>query len=506
MAARSTTTTVSRPLNEAVALLASPELAAAPVVRDRSRMIGESDLRRASQVASLEELGIAAITTDLDGIVLECNRVAADLYGRRQSDMLGVAIGTVRLADADGAIAESIVRGLVGVGRWWGELAIQDANGLPLRLDMRARVVLDGSDRPVGFEAAFGDLRERVRAERRASESESRLRVADRIAGLGSWEWDPRVDRLITSASFTSLLGLAPGTELTLARALAAMPPEDGVRMHAVIDGMRSSGSDCFSVEYRVCGDDGELRWFEAQCEAVRDGDGALSRVWGTAQDVTERVRATDRLREAGEFWQGTLDSLTALIAVLDEHGAVTAVNAAWRRLADSENGGNDYVGSNYIAVCEASSDPLAKAAARRLKEILAGGRGVFSMEYPCHSPSVQRWFLLRATRYEGARPLRVVVAHENITERRQAEEQASMQAALLDEIDVSVIVTDLDLTVLSWSAGAERLYGWTAQEAIGRSARETVLPKHQALPKDEEGFNLGLLNRPGVSGGSDVL
>jgi PAS domain S-box-containing protein len=144
---------------------------------------------RGSQVASLEELGIAAITTDLDGIVCKCNRAAAELYGRRQSDMLGVAIGTVRLAEADGAIAESIVCGLLEVGRWRGELEIEDANGLPLRLDVRARVVLDGDDRRAAFEVVFWDLSERVQAERRACESESRLRVAGRIAGLGSWEW-----------------------------------------------------------------------------------------------------------------------------------------------------------------------------------------------------------------------------------------------------------------------------------------------------------------------------
>jgi PAS domain S-box-containing protein len=266
-----------------------------------------------------------------------------------------------------------------------------------------------------------------------------------------------------------------------------------GVTTVGALNEMRSSGSDSFSVEYRARGGDGELRRFEAHCGAVRGRDGALSPVWGTAQDVTERVLAGDRQRQAGEFWQGTLDSLTAHIAVLDEHGEIVAVNAAWRRFAHTEHGGADFVGSSYIAVCEATQDPVAKAVARGLGELLAGGHGVFELEYPCHSPSVQRWFLLRATRYEGAGPLRVVVAHENITERRQAQEQASMQAALLDEIDVSVIVTDLDLTVLSWSAGAERLYGWTAQEAIGRSARETVLPEHQALPKDEEGFNLGL-------------
>lgn len=102
---------------------------------------------------------------------------------------------------------------------------------------------------------------------------------------------------------------------------------------------MRSSGSDSFSVEYRVRGGDGELLWFEAHCGASRGRDGTLSHVWGTAQDVTDRVRASDRLREAGEFWRGTLDSLTAHIAVLDEHGEIVAVNAAWRRFAHTEHG-----------------------------------------------------------------------------------------------------------------------------------------------------------------------
>jgi PAS domain-containing protein len=190
-----------------------------------------------------------------------------------------------------------------------------------------------------------------------------------------------------------------------------------------------------------------------------------------------ELVRAPGRVHHAGEFWHATLDSLTSHIAVLDEHGAIVAVNAAWRRFAHSQGGDSDYVGSNHAVVCESSADPLGRAAARGLREMLAGRREVFKLEYSCHSPAVQRWFLLRAMRYMGSGPLRVVVAHENITDRRQAQEQASPQAALLDETDVSVIVTDPDLNVVSWSAGAERLYGWTAHEAIGRSVHETVVP-----------------------------
>jgi PAS domain S-box-containing protein len=53
------------------------------------------------------------------------------------------------------------------------------------------------------------------------------------------------------------------------------------------------------------------------------------------------------------------------------------------------------------------------------------------------------------------------------------------------------VILTDLDLTVLSWNAGAERLYGWTAEEAVGRSASETILPAESFLSAEEGGRDL---------------
>jgi PAS domain S-box-containing protein len=214
---------------------------------------------------------------------------------------------------------------------------------------------------------------------------------------------------------------------------------------------------------------------------------------WLRAAEQIRSVRAGDRLESTDDFWQGTLDSLTAHIAVLDQHASIIAVNAAWSRFAYAEGGGSDYVGSNYVSVCEASTDPLGQVAARGLRQILAGDREVFELEYPCHSPSGERWFSLRATRYQGPGPSHVVVAHEDITGRRRAEQQASMHSALLDEIDVSVIVTDLDLIVLSRSAGAERLYGWTAQEAVGRNVRETVVPVGAVSPEDEEEFNVAL-------------
>ncbi len=64
---------------------------------------------------------------------------------------------------------------------------------------------------------------------------------------------------------------------------------------------------------------------------------------------------------------------------------------------------------------------------------------------------------------------------------RHEVRDQALMQAVLLDQIDASVIVTDLERRVVSWNSGAESLYGWSREEALGRDAVELMAP-----PADE--------------------
>jgi diguanylate cyclase (GGDEF)-like protein/PAS domain S-box-containing protein len=60
----------------------------------------------------------------------------------------------------------------------------------------------------------------------------------------------------------------------------------------------------------------------------------------------------------------------------------------------------------------------------------------------------------------------------------RPVSEQTSLQAALLDQIDASVVVTDMSGEAISWNSGAEALYGWSAEEAVGRNARELIVPE----------------------------
>ena len=140
---------------------------------------------------------------------------------------------------------------------------------------------------------------------------------------------------------------------------------------------------------------------------------------------------------EGETLLRSTLDALSAHIAVLDETGVIVAVNQAWRDFAvgGSYAGSHDGVGDNYLAVCEASSGESEEAArtSAALRDIMAGRRTSFRMESSCQTRKGPRWFQLRVTRPGAGEARRIVVAHEDITEAKRAEESlAGLNARLL--------------------------------------------------------------------------
>ncbi len=140
-------------------------------------------------------------------------------------------------------------------------------------------------------------------------------------------------------------------------------------------------------------------------------------------------ARPNENVCASGSLADAILDSLTANVALVDSTGVVITANAAWKRFAN-DNRCSDracYIGANYLAICEDAvrrdGDPTAAAALNGIRGVLRHEQDSFTLEYPCHAPDRKRWFRLRATRLSLDRPTACVVAHEDITTEKIAEE-----------------------------------------------------------------------------------
>ena len=145
---------------------------------------------------------------------------------------------------------------------------------------------------------------------------------------------------------------------------------------------------------------------------------------------VRRQRRAEELLRESEQFARSIVDALPTHIAILDGNGAILATNRAWREFAASGGEGNDRVseGTNYLAFCDelagARRDTRAAAFASGIRAVARGQQDEFALEYAAHTQTERRWFLGRITRFPGDKPARLVLAHEDITRRKLAEEE----------------------------------------------------------------------------------
>ena len=213
---------------------------------------------------------------------------------------------------------------------------------------------------------------------------------------------------------------------------------ETGAQTEQHMRKLIAEGSDRFETRHRTR--DGRAYDVEVSTSHWKKG----GRVIAFVRDITERKQAEAQLRASRRFVRATIDSLSAHVCVIDADGVILDANRAWRNFAAANPpvGGNVAEGANYLAVCDAAQGPDASTAhafAAGIRSVLAGQREAFDLEYPCHSPDAQRWFIGHVTRFGGATGGHAVVAHENITARKRIESELAES-----ERRLSILISNL--------------------------------------------------------------
>jgi PAS domain S-box-containing protein len=145
-----------------------------------------------------------------------------------------------------------------------------------------------------GYIGSCIDITGQKLIEERLRTSEARLMSAQRLANLGSWERDDATGNTEFSEEMLRILGMPDNPPLTLADFLKYVHPDDRERVWEGARQARSTGAS-LAGEYRIVRADGEVRFVRSILEAIRDGRGAVIRVVGATQDITDLKRAQQK-------------------------------------------------------------------------------------------------------------------------------------------------------------------------------------------------------------------
>jgi len=354
-----------------------------------------------------------------------------------------------------------------------------------------------------------------AQAERNAASlrtSEARLREAQQVAHMGSFEHDHRTGQIVWSEETYRIFGRDPAhTPPTYDVFMEHVHPEDRVRVAEEYN--RHLAEHCpYQAEYRVVREDGEIRILLVSCRTEFDAAGNPQRTLGVNVDLTEQRRLDAALKAQAEAHRVLLETSIDGCLEVDEAGRVVRVNDAYLRLSGF---GRDQVLGRRARDLEATEDSGAVLAqASRVRKLGmaryetwhrgAEGRRIPLQVSVTHLPSQGRflYFLRDLTAEREAR-------------RALAESEARFADAFRMSPD-AIILSDLATgTILDCNAGFEILSGWTREEAVGRrsldlgvwvdpEARGALIAEVQAR-REASPVRLHLRRKDGVQGRCEV-
>ena len=243
----------------------------------------------------------AIFMLDPTGHVATWNLGAQRIKGYKADEIIGRHFSTFYLPeDAATGICEHLLHDAEKYGR-------VEAEGWRLRKDgskFWAGVVItalfddDGVLR--GFAKVTRDNTERRNATEALLEHERLLAETQRVAGLGSWEWDIAHDKVMWSEEMFRVYGRDPDASTpTYDEYFEVLSPDDRILAEELVRRCIETGAP-YVMEHPVRDGDGRVRWVQARGRAIRNEQGRVVKIQGTAQDITDQRQAAEAREQLG--------------------------------------------------------------------------------------------------------------------------------------------------------------------------------------------------------------
>lgn len=320
-------------------------------------------------------------------------------------------------------------------------------------------------------------LAEQMTASLRQSEAEARklAMVAARTDNAvvitdarGRIEWVNAGFTRITGYSAEEAMGRKPGELLQGPETDAATVADIRAHVHA---------GQPVSAEVLNYHKDGRRYWVQVEIQPVTDDQGRITHFMAIESDITQRRNAEQTLRASEARFrgsiEGSLDAYVLLRPVRDSAERIVdfeILQSNWRYQHMLRKAGEQLVGERLTAVVSFVRDT---GLMDRYRDVMASGQGM-EMEFQIgHGPMTGCWLQQQAVKVGED----LAVTCRDITDRKRDAEAMARLAAIVESSGDGILSMDLQGVVRTWNRGAERVYGYTAAEMIGRGVSMLVPP-----------------------------
>jgi PAS domain S-box-containing protein len=306
--------------------------------REQADDLRGAELAQARLAAIVESADDAVISKTLEGVITTWNKGAERIFGYTADEAVGQPVTILFPPDHIDEEPAILARIRAGERVEHYETVRRRKDGTLLDVSLTVSPIRAADGRIVGASKIARDITEQRRAQRALDEYATRLNLAMSAARMGDWSWDAATDEVKLSETVSHIFGLAPGESVTWTAMRGLLHEDDREQARLAVEESLASHRD-YDIEYRVAEQGGSYRWVLARGRGLYAADGRVTGMLGVVQDINERKRTEEALREQTEAL-ATINALGQVIsAELDLHRIVQAVTDAATELTGARFG-----------------------------------------------------------------------------------------------------------------------------------------------------------------------
>jgi PAS domain S-box-containing protein len=438
----------------------------------------------------IDALPAAVYTTDAAGKITMFNQAAVELSGRVPEVGSDSWCVTWKLYHPDGTpmphaecpMAMALKKGEAVRGQ---EAIAERPDGSRVSFIPYPTPLRDSSGQLVGAINMLVDITDRKRAEAQLRDREQRLSAFFSTAALGVAVLTPDAKFEQVNDTFCRIVGYSRA-ELTQMDCATLTHPEDIPLMNQKLEALLAGRIPRFEIEKRYVRKGGTEIWVQNSVSVTRDNAGNAVNLVALCQDITARKKTETALKQSEAELTEFFENASEAIHWVGPNGTILRANKA--ELSMLGYSAEEYVGHD-ISEFHVDRDHI-----RNILERLQAGETLhgYPAQMIARDGSIRDVIINSSSYFENGEFVHTRCFTRDVTEDMRTEKALRHLAAIVETTDDAVISKDLNGVITSWNPAAQRLYGYTAEEAVGQPVTIMIPPERP----DEEPAILARLRR----------